>query len=156
MILNKLFKSSLSVTFLFLIVACEEPNTGVNDVRVYEHDGIQIINPWLRKMPEGVSNTAGFMQIKNETGKPLVLEDVSLDWARMGMIHESKVVDGMAKMIHQDALTISDTVDFAPGGLHIMVMGMDGPLDEKQTYNIHLHFSGREPLAVAFQVGEPR
>ncbi len=154
--MNKILKTLLSVTFLFFISGCNKQSETNEELRVVISDGVHIINPWLRDMPAGVSNTAGFMTIKNDTGKPLFLEDVSLDWARMGMIHESKVVDGMAKMIHQDQIEINDQLEFQPGGLHIMVMGMKEPLDSTQTYNILLHFVGREPLAVPFEVRQAK
>ncbi len=154
--LNKIAKLCLSVTFLFLIVACEKTKEAPKDITVFVKDDIRIENAWLRAMPQGISNTAGFMVIKNDSDKPLILEDVSLDWARMGMIHESKVVDGMAKMIHQDEIVIDKELAFKPGGLHIMVMGTHKPLDPSKSYNILLHFAGREPLAVPFKVGQAK
>lgn len=113
---------------------------------------IEIIDPWLRLMPEGVKSTAGFMTIKNNTESPIVLEDVSLDWARHAMLHESKVVDGMAKMEHLDQLVIDNQLVFQPGAKHIMIMGVNEPLVEGDSYNIRLHFRDREPLEVAFKV----
>ncbi|NVJ65254.1 MAG: copper chaperone PCu(A)C [Gammaproteobacteria bacterium] len=156
----KLLKNGLSVTFLFLVLlslsACDKDKKKPQDVYFFESGDIQIINPWLRKMPQGVSNTAGFMTVQNSSDKPLILEDVSIEWANMGMIHESKVVDGMAKMLHQDQLEIIDQLEFKPGGLHIMVMGVKEPLETNQRYNILLHFAGREPLAVPFQVRQAK
>lgn len=107
-------------------------------------------------MPEGVGSTAGFMTIKNNTDAPIVLEDVSLDWANHAMMHESKVVDGMAKMEHLDELVIDDELVFQPGAKHIMIMGVKEPLVEGQSYNIRLHFKDREPIEVAFKVRQAR
>lgn len=147
-----------TVTTFFILSAC-----GNNDTKQsIETDKttnlpivpIEVINPWIRNMPEGVSNTAGFMTIKNNTGKPLILKDVELNWARMAMIHRSKIVNGMATMSHQDTLTIDSELEFKPGGLHIMIMGMDKALDVSKDYNILLHFAGHEPIAVDFKVGQ--
>ena len=117
---------------------------------------IEIEDPWLRLMPEGVSSTAGFMSIKNNTGEPIVLEDVSLDWANHAMMHESKVVDGMAKMEHLDELVIDNELVFQPGAKHIMIMGVKEPLVEGKSYNIRLHFKDREPIEVAFKVRQAK
>lgn len=129
-----------------MLSACQQENTPKPE--------IEIQSPWLRDLPKGSLNSAGFMTIINNSDKPLILENVSLDWARHAMIHESKVVDGMAKMLHQDELVIEQPVEFKPGGLHIMVMGLKAPLDSAKSYNIRLHFKGREPLEVAFKVGQ--
>lgn len=144
----------LTVTIIVLLMACEDAGQESAKANQAASTPIEIIEPWLRKMPPGISNTAGFMTIKNHTGKPLILEDVSLDWARMGMIHESKVVDGMATMEHQEQLVIEDSLEFKPGGLHIMIMGIKQPLVDGQDYNIFLHFAEREPLAVSFKLGQ--
>ena len=113
---------------------------------------LEFNDPWLRLMPDGVKSTAAFVTITNNTGAPIVLEDVSLDWAKHAMMHESKVVDGMAKMQHLDELMIDEELVFQPGAKHIMIMGVKEPLIEGQSYNIRLHFKDREPIEVAFEV----
>lgn len=135
----------LSIVTLVLLAACSQPKSD-----------IEVVEPWLRLMPEGVGSTAGFMTIKNNTDAPIVLEDVSLDWANHAMMHESKVVDGMAKMEHLDELVIDDELVFQPGAKHIMIMGVKEPLVEGQSYNIRLHFKDREPIEVAFKVRQAR
>lgn len=62
--------SLLTIVSLMVLSACSQPKSE-----------IEVIDPWLRLMPEGVSSTAGFMTIKNNTDTSIVLEDVSLDWA---------------------------------------------------------------------------
>ncbi len=143
----------LTVTIIFLLSACgSEQKSQKNATKVKTE--IEIIDPWIRMMPANIQNTAAFMTIHNNTDKPLILKDVSLDWANMAMIHQSKVVDGMATMQHQDQLQIVDRLEFKPGGLHIMIMGLKQPLDPDKQYNILLHFADREPLAVVFKVGQ--
>lgn len=149
----KIIQYWLCVTLFFMLQACEqgakEGGSSNNSV-----EPIEILNPWLRQMPEGSKNTAGFLTIRNNTGKPLILKDVTLDWANMAMLHESKVVDGMARMLHKDSITIKQSLNFQPGGLHIMIMGIKEPLQADRDYHIRLHFEGREPLEVAFKLGQ--
>ncbi|NVK21169.1 MAG: copper chaperone PCu(A)C [Kangiellaceae bacterium] len=113
---------------------------------------IEVKDAWLRAMPEGSRSTAGFMTIINNTNKPLIFKDVEVSWARHAMLHESKVVDGMAKMLHLDDLTIEDQMSFEPGAKHIMIMGVREPLMLGKSYNILLHFEGLEPLEINFEV----
>lgn len=141
-----LILSVLTVTIFFILVACQQEQAPKAE--------IEVINPWLRDLPKGSMNSAGFMTIVNNTDKPFILEGVSLDWARHAMLHESKIIDGMAKMSHQDELIIEKRIEFKPGGLHIMIMGLNAPLNEDKAYNILLHFKQRDPLVVSFKVGQ--
>ena len=146
--LSKFLSKFLSVTFLVLVVGflfgCQSDEKPKQE--------IQVTDAWLRAMPQGSTSTAGFMTIVNNTDKPLILKDVSVDWARHAMLHESKVVDGMAKMLHLDLLSIETQMSFEPGAKHIMIMGVKEPLQVDKRYNILLHFEQREPLEISFQV----
>ena len=138
-VLNKLV---LLVLLSLILVACEQQAP---------KEGIEVSDAWVRKMPPGVSNTAAFMTIKNYTGQAVTLTDVSMEQAGHVMMHESKVVDGMAKMEHLDAVVINDEVIFEPGAKHIMVMGLDMS-DNAKSYNIRLHFDNQPSLDVTAQV----
>lgn len=113
--------------------------------------GIEVTDSWIRKMPQGVTNTAAFFTIHNHTGKPVTLTNVSIEGAGHVMMHETKVVDGMAKMVHLDTVMIDDSVTFAPGGKHVMVMGVSIP-EGTQTYNMQLHFANMPTLDVTAEV----
>lgn len=113
--------------------------------------GIEVTDAWVRKMPPGVSSTAAFMTINNHTGEPLVLTSVGFEGAGHVMMHETQVVDGMAKMKHLESVTIKEQVKFSPGGKHVMVMGLEMPKDV-MSYNISLHFANNPTLEVTAEV----
>lgn len=137
-----LIKSVTVVLLSFVLMACsqQEPK-----------EGIEVSDAWVRKMPPGMSNTAAFMTIKNHTGQAVTLTDVNMEQAAHVMMHESKVVDGMAKMEHLDAVVIEKETVFEPGAKHIMIMGLDMSGDAK-SYNIRLHFDNQPSLDVTVQV----
>ncbi|RDX38214.1 copper chaperone PCu(A)C [Kangiella sp. HD9-110m-PIT-SAG07] len=114
-------------------------------------EGIEVTDAWVRKMPPGMTNTAAFMTIKNYTGAPVTLTGVSMDKAGHVMMHESKVVEGMAKMEHLGQVVIEKEVSFEPGAKHVMIMGLDMS-DGAKTYNIRLHFANKPSLDVAAEV----
>ncbi|WP_223671282.1 copper chaperone PCu(A)C [Kangiella shandongensis] len=113
--------------------------------------GIEVTDSWIRKMPEGVTNTAAFFSIHNHTGESVTLTGVSIEGAGHVMMHETKVVDGMAKMAHLEEVVIEESVTFAPGGKHVMVMGLSIP-EGTQSYNIQLHFANKPTLDVTAEV----
>lgn len=122
------------------LVACSKPK-----------EGIEVTDAWVRDMPPGATSTAAFMTIKNHTGKPVVLTGVEMPGAGHVMMHETKVVNDMAKMVHLENVTIDKEVRFEPGAKHIMVMGLD--MSQKvESYNISLHFANNPTLEVSAEV----
>jgi len=114
-------------------------------------EGIEVTDAWIRKMPPGVSSTAAFMTIKNHTGNPVTLTGVDMEKAGHVMMHETKVVDDMAKMLHLEQVVIDKEVAFEPGAKHIMVMGLDMS-DNVKSYNISLHFANQPSIEVSAEV----
>ncbi|AOE50559.1 hypothetical protein KS2013_1850 [Kangiella sediminilitoris] len=102
-------------------------------------------------MPSGVTNTAAFFTILNHTGEPVTLTGVSIEGADHVMMHETKVVDDMAKMVHLDKVIIDNEVRFEPGGKHVMVMGLS-VTEATKSYNMKLHFANKPTLDVKAEV----
>ena len=131
----------ISILGLTLVACNQEP----------PKEGIEVTDAWIRKMPPGVSNTAAFMTITNHTGSAVTLTGVSMDDAGHVMMHETKIVDDMAKMQHLDTVVIEQSVNFEPGGKHVMIMGLD--MSQGATsYNIRLHFANKPSLDVTAEV----
>lgn len=64
-------------------------------------------------------------------------------------LHESLMVDGVMKMRAVESLDLPEggKIEMKPGGLHIMLMGLNRPLEEGQIVPITLVFeSGKEIL----------
>jgi hypothetical protein len=80
------------------------------------------------------------------------LLSVATPAASMAMIHESKIVDGIATMDMKQILDIpaGGTVTMAPGGLHIMLTGLAAPLKEGEQIDLELVFekSGAVKISV--------
>ncbi|WP_196140573.1 copper chaperone PCu(A)C [Aliikangiella sp. G2MR2-5] len=103
--------------------------------------GVEVVRVQLAKSPDVSPMRAIYFSLKNLSDKELVLTGVSSPAARHAMIHRSYLVDGVAKMEHIESLTIKakDTVDFAPGSYHVMLMGVDKE-KVKQDFEIGLEF----------------
>ena len=116
-----------------------------------EAHGLVIEKAWARKTSRTVS-TAVYFTIKNDSHELDYLNGVSTDIAATSMIHQSREVDGMMRMDHVEELPIApgETLAFAPGGYHVMLMGLTKPLEEGDVFTITLDFehAGKTPVVV--------
>lgn len=103
---------------------------------------MQIEQAWARALPPVVPNGAAYLNVKNNTDEDDVLEGVSSDIAKHSMLHESYFEDGKVAMRHVDNLTLlsGKSVEFKPGGYHIMLMGLKRALVAGQSFKVTLHF----------------
>ncbi len=93
---------------------------------------LEIIHANIPAPVASAQSAAGYMAISNEGDQADRLIGVEVDFAAQAMLHTTEFsADGVAKMMHVDALEIpaDDTVVLEPGGFHIMLMGLTQPLD---------------------------
>jgi copper(I)-binding protein len=65
-------------------------------------------------------------------------------------VHRTEILDGIARMrevavLHVDA---GQTLEFAPNGMHLMLMGLKAPLVEGQKFDLELQFEVAGPRKV--------
>lgn len=99
---------------------------------------------------------AGYMEITNTGELTEQLVFVSGPFAR-GEMHESRMDDdGMMRMERQDVIEIApgETVTLQPGGLHVMFMGLSGPLEIGDEIPATLVFERAGEIEVVFEVAE--
>lgn len=116
-----------------------------------EGHGLVIEKAWARKTSRTVS-AAVYLTIKNDSHELEYLNGASTDIAGNTMIHQSREVDGMMRMDHMEELPIApgETLVFAPGGYHVMLMGLTKPLEEGDVFTLTLDFehAGATPVVV--------
>ena len=84
---------------------------------------IVVENAWVREAPPSAQMMSAYMTLKNTGADDVVLVDVESPAFRMVMLHKSEVVDGIARMSHQDQLLIpaGGSVELKPGSFHLMM-----------------------------------
>lgn len=87
-------------------------------------NGIVVKQAWSRATPVNARVAAGYFTVANNGKSADRLLSVSSPAAESVEIHESSVVDGIARMRPVDAVAIAPgaTVTLKPGGLHLMMM----------------------------------
>jgi copper(I)-binding protein len=102
-------------------------------------EGVQISDVWSRPSLAG-GNGAVFFTLNNPTGEDDTLLSASSDIAGAIEIHRSKMVDGAMKMEKQDEVLLpagGETI-FQPGGLHVMLIGLNQDLNVGDIFTITL------------------
>ena len=93
---------------------------------------------------------AAYMQLQNHTHATKSLIAVSAEGYAMAHLHLSEDKNGVATMTAVDQIDIAphQTVNLAPGGLHIMLMRPDAPAALGDTVSITLQFADGTTQAV--------
>lgn len=117
-------------------------------------DGVDIDGAWVREAPPGMQMLAGYMVIKNETGKDLVLIGASSSAFGAIELHQTTIKDGMASMEQQKRVTIPahSKFEFKPKSYHLMLMKPKRDLREGDHVKITLQFSNYEKVSETFAV----
>lgn len=119
---------------------------------------MEIIHPAIPAPPAGAKSAAGYLEIVNAGDAADRLLGVETAIAKRAMLHATDHgADGVARMIHLDAIDIpaGGTVLLEPGGMHIMLMGLTGPLTEGDMIPATLVFERAGRVAIEFSVDAP-
>ncbi|AMY68104.1 copper chaperone PCu(A)C [Frigidibacter mobilis] len=116
---------------------------------------LEIIHPAIPAPSPAAKSAAGYMAISNGGAGPDRLLAVEGDFAQQIMLHTTEFsADGVARMMHLEAIEIpaGETVVLEPGGMHVMLMGLTGPLAEGEHIPATLVFEKAGRVEVEFAV----
>lgn len=116
---------------------------------------LEITHPWSRATPPGAKVGGGYLKITNKGTEPDRFLGGSTSAAAKLEIHESTTTDGIARMRPvKDGLAIEPgaTVDLAPGGTHLMLVGLRDPLKKGEKIKATLDFEKAGSVEVEFTV----
>ena len=98
-------------------------------VHGYKAGQIEIGHPWSRAAPAGVTG-AGYLTLTNKGATADRLVGGRAEIARTVEIHTSTMEDGVMRMRPLPAVEVAPGVEvkLAPGGMHLMLIGLKQPL----------------------------
>jgi periplasmic copper chaperone A len=140
--------AACAVTILFALPAFA--HNGVT-----HHGAINISGPFARATLPNAPVGGGFMRIENEGPEGDRLVSVSSPLAGEVQIHEMKMtgdVMTMSPLPEGLVLPPGETVELSPGGYHLMLMGLTGPLVEGQTVPVTLVFEKAGPVEMELPI----
>ncbi len=113
-------------------------------------DDIRITNAWVKLSPPGARVYAAYLDIENLTSRDYQIVAVSADCCKQVSLHETQLRDGSVSMIHREHLDVpaQSRLSLSPGGLHLMLAGVQSPLKLNDNLIIQLHFSDGQRMMV--------
>lgn len=117
---------------------------------------IEVTDARLRLLP-GNLPAAGYFTLHNAGDEAVTLTGAESPAFAMAHIHLSSEKDGMSQMDSVDQLEVGtdETLEFAPGGYHLMFMNRQQPLEVGDEVEVALQFDGQTPQPVTFEVVSP-
>lgn len=117
-------------------------------------DEISVENAYIRAIIPGASNTAAYMELVNKSSSSIALVKVTSDISDRIEIHQHTMSDGKMRMEKVNELEVpaDSAVIFQPHGYHLMIFNADNTLNSHEHVNLTLHFHGKAPLTITYQV----
>ncbi|WP_395651894.1 copper chaperone PCu(A)C [Brevundimonas sp.] len=145
---------------LAAVAGCKGGNEA-STTSTMEKDGVkavvEISDPWCRPTPNGAQAGACYLTIESNVANRVT--GVATPLASNAMIHDMTMDGGMMKMSEMaDGLPLApdQEVVLAPGGKHLMLMGLTAPLTEGTAVPLTLTFSATPAMTVEAPVRQPK
>lgn len=128
------------------LCACGAPTVGTNSIEIRDH--------WAAPTPGGVEVSGGYLTIANESGQDDRLVGARSPRAASVEIHEMTMDGAVMRMRPVESLTIpaGESVTLAPGGLHLMFIGVTEPFAEGEEIPLTLTFEHAGDMDVTLPV----
>jgi len=103
---------------------------------------ITIENPMIRLAPPASPNSGGFMLLKNSSATDVNLIKAESDISKVVELHEMVMDQGTMKMrpVGKILIPAKGQTALAPGGLHVMFIGLTAALKDGESKSVTLHF----------------
>jgi hypothetical protein len=138
---------AVTATFILLLIILITSACG-------NSDGIAVLDAWARPGFRG-DNRAVYLTINNQTNQSEGLIGANSDVAGGTEIHLSKMdAAGTMTMERQDLVVIpaKDSIELAPGGLHIMLVILGKDLSVGDTFQVTLEFQRAGDITIEVEV----
>ncbi len=143
MIIRRFYLSCRVLLCSFMLAGCAEA-------------GLEISDAWIAEAPPNVMAQAGYLTLKNGTARPASLIGVTSDAFKSVQIHQTQhdAAMGMMKMSHAKEVVIpaGSTLQFKPGGYHLMLMQPKSALKAGDQVEMTLTFADGAESRVTFTV----
>ena len=112
--MNKTWIAALAAGLLSLAAAAQQSSTMV------------LADAWVRALPPTQTNTAAYVTVTNPGKVAIMITGASTGLAQQVQIHTTREIEGYMRMEQLQNLPVApgESVQLAPGGTHLMLLGL--------------------------------
>jgi hypothetical protein len=125
---------------------------GMTLAHEYKAGDIEVLHPWTRATPPSAPTAGGFLQLRNDGDTADALIGAHSPVAERVEIHTMSVEGGVMRMrpVGEGGVPVNpgETVALAPGGIHIMFMGLKQQFKAGERVPLTLEFKNAGSLDV--------
>jgi copper(I)-binding protein len=122
-------------------------SAGMAQAHDYKAGAVAVLHPWTRATPPNAQTAGAYLKLRNDGGTEDALVDVRSAIADKVEIHSMSMDGDIMRMrpVGKAGVVVKpgETVALAPGGVHIMMVGLKHPLTE----------GDRVPMTLTFRSG---
>lgn len=113
-------------------------------------EAISVENAWVREAPPHAETSAAYLTIRNNSDQGRTLLGITSPQFQKAEIHNTQMADGQVRMQRQDKVAIAPhgSLEFNPGGYHLMLINPLHPLKEGDMVELRLQFNEVPRLTV--------
>ncbi|MDJ0807079.1 MAG: copper chaperone PCu(A)C [Gammaproteobacteria bacterium] len=113
-------------------------------------DLVEVKDPYVRAVPPGQPNSASFMALSNTDAQGHALVAAESPVSKVVELHTHTMEDGMMRMrqVEKIELPAGEPVALQPGGLHVMLIGLQQELVPGAEIPITLVFEDGSKLSI--------
>jgi len=160
-------KLSFSLSIFLLLTAMNVSFANAHDHKNTQDqpktmaESVNISDSWARATFALAKTGAAYFSANNISDSMVTLESVSVatEIAMTAELHTTIMQNDMMQMQElSEGVKIKpgETVEFSPGGEHIMIMGLEGPLQKGNSIVITLHFEDGSSTDQLFPIVDKR
>lgn len=146
-----------AVTLLLgsLALTVHAANTNAAETAARTTRSPAVTEAWARATVPGQPVAAAYMKINSPSHVTLV--GIETDAAAQVQVHDMQMNDGVMQMRRHDQLDIptGKTIELAPGGMHLMLLGLKKPLKAGSQITVKMTFVDAEKTKVISIVTVP-
>ncbi len=118
---------------------------------------ISIDRPWARATAPGAPNGAVFMTIVNRGAEDDRLIAADADVAKVIELHTHRMDGGVMRMRQVPEIPVAggSSTNLAPGGYHVMLIGLNAPLTEGTSFSLALTLERAGAIRIEVPVAAP-
>lgn len=139
---------------MILAVSLSLALTGAASARDIKVGPLTLSDLAVRSTVAGVPTSGAYLTIANAGKAPDTLLSIDCACADAAMMHRTENRGGISSMTMVDSVVIpaGGKVAFTPGGLHVMLVGVKGPLKAGRTQSLTLRFKRAGTVKAGFAV----